>query len=366
MTSATFDLQPMSTGDILDRSVRLYRRHFLHILAIVSIPYLVIVPGWAMLGAGATTQSLLVAGPSPILIIGLVLFGLIYLWLTFVSMGALARSVSEHYLGGMPTLRAAYAPVLERGLSLIWAYCLVCLTAGGMIVVAGLLTAVAVVVVQQLPTMVGYLIAAVLAVGVIVAVVFAAGILWRSLLVPQVIVIEDVRGWAAVKRSSKLTRSCGWKATVIVIFGFVVSLLIGLLVGIPAGIVAALSQGWPTAILSKAVESLSQILSTPLMMIAFTLMYYDSRIRQEAFDLEMMAQNLGAMPDQAPAPVSQAIRATPPPVSTPAPAGLQARPANSPRPPRAFRACPKCGTHLPSIQLTCWKCGTRVPYQVSP
>ena len=35
MLSPTFDLQPMSTGDILDRTIRLYRRHFLHTLAIV-------------------------------------------------------------------------------------------------------------------------------------------------------------------------------------------------------------------------------------------------------------------------------------------------------------------------------------------
>ena len=37
---------------------------------------------------------------------------------------------------------------------------------------------------------------------------------------------------------------------------------------------------------------ISQILVTPLMTIAFSLMYYDERVRKEAFDIELMMKGL--------------------------------------------------------------------------
>jgi hypothetical protein len=99
-------------------------------------------------------------------------------------------------------------------------------------------------------------------------------------------------------------------------------------------------------------------------MIAFTLLYYDSRIRQEAFDLEMMAKNLGVS-----AGPSAASQISPSPRTTPSPSIAPTRPQSRPAPPpRAyggFKVCPNCGAQVPNVQPSCGKCGTRVPFGLS-
>lgn len=295
--------------------------------------------------------------------VGGALFGLAYVWLWFVSMGALARSVSEHYLGGTPTIWTAYSPVLRRSFSLIWVYVLIWLVGGAILGAGGGIFAGAMVIVNLLPTTAGYVMAAALGIAAVVVLAIAVGTFIRSILVTQVIVIEDVRGWAAVKRSWRLMRPCTGKAVVIFLFGIAVSFIISFLFNLPAGVVMALRPGSTTFILGKAWEGLGQILAAPLLMIAFTLLYYDSRIRQEAFDLEMMAQNLGV--SKGPATSSQTNAPPRPSISrSPSPAGPPTRPAGSlPRPIAAFKVCPKCGAQVPNIQPSCGKCGTRVPYR---
>ncbi len=343
----------MSTGDILDRTIRLYRRHFLHTLAIVSLPYILIIPIWALVGAGAWGQGRGAPWQNPAVVAMLVPFFLAYLWLHFVSMGALARSVSERFLGGTPTVWTVYSPILRRSLSLIWATILAGLAAGA-VFGAGVGIFVAAIVVFQFQTTVGYVIAAVLGIGAIVVIFVAVRIFFRSFLVTQVIVIEDVRGWGAFKRSWTLMRGSIRKAGMILLFGLVVGFVISLLFNVPAGMLMALKPGWSTMILRGLLDSIGKILSAPIVMIAFTLLYYDSRIRQEAFDLEMMAKNLGVSPG--PSQVSAPIRPTPPHSTAPA------------RPSRAYGAskvCPKCGAQVPNIQPSCGKCGTRVPFGLS-
>lgn len=364
MNTAPFDLQPMSTGDILDRSVRLYRRHFLHNLAIVCLPYFLIIPVWAVLGAGLGSRGRFVPFQSPALVTGLSFFFLAYLWFYFVSMGALARSVSERFLGGTPTVWGAYSPVLRRSLSLIWAYLLPSAAASAVLGLGAGIFVGAIVVFQQHATTVGYGVAAVMGIGAIVAIAFAVQIFFRSFLITQVLVIEDIRGVAAFKRSWKLMRAGGRKAGLILVFGFVVAFVISLLVNFPAGMMMALIPGWTSLVVSKVLESIGQILSAPFVMIAFTLLYYDSRIRLEAFDLEMMAQNLGVSEDPV-SPSESPTRPHPPPPLRPAPAAAQARPARPPRSFAAFKLCPSCGAQVPNIQPSCVKCGTRVPYRAA-
>ncbi len=363
MKPATLDLQPMSTGEILDRAVRLYRRHFLHTLAIVSLPYLLIIPASALLGASLVLRGRGMPWQNPVLLGGAFVFGLAYVWLWFVSTGALARSVSEHYLGGTPTLWMAYAPILRRSFSLIWACLLTLFLAGAVLSVGGAIFLGALTLVWQFPRAATYVLAAALGIAATVVLFLGIRILLRSFLITQVIVIEDVRGWAALKRSWKLLRPCGYKPWVILLFGIAVSFVVSFLFNFPAGIVAGMRLGRTAWVLSRVWEALGQILAAPFMMIAFTLLYYDCRIRQEAFDLEMMARNLAG--SAGPPAGSQARTAPRPSAPRPSPpAGLQARPVgNLPRPVGAFKVCPKCGSQVPNIRPNCGKCGTRVPYR---
>jgi hypothetical protein len=383
MATPMYDLQPMSIGDILDRTVRLYRQGFLHNFVIVALPYILFIPMAAVFGSsllgGRDPQMLFRPG-----VIGLLaLLGVGFVWLTFVSMGALARSVSERYLGETPTVAGSYGAVLRRTLSLIWAYLLAFLVWGGI----GILAALLIGAMMFMSPIAGVVSAVVI--GLIALVAFV-----RFLLITQVIVIEDIRGVAALQRSWSLMRGNFWRAVLIFVFAIVVSIVMSLVLSIPGGIVAGLIGGTVGAIISQVFSQLSQILLTPVFAIAITLLYYDSRIRNEAFDLEVMAQNLGVAtggPNLAPAeweagpppaegpvpppaaplhPLPVARQSSPPssgPAATSAarPPRPAAAPGAAPRPVGAFKTCPKCKAQVPAIKPNCPKCGTRVLYRAA-
>ena len=380
----------MSTGDILDRTIRLYRRHFLHNLGIVSIPFLAIFLVMLAFGSMAGSNPRALIRPSVIAI--LVAFGLVAAWLYFVSMGAMARSVSERYLGGTPTVWGAYAPVLRRGLSLIWAYFLAGLTWVGVAGVGAILVGL-----TSMVGPVGIALSGIVA-GVALVVMF-----FRMLLVTQVVVIEEVRGASAVARSWALMKGNFWRAVLIFLFSIVVGAVLSVILAFPGSILAGMIPGVVGTILGQVLSFLGQILILPVGTIAFTLLYYDSRIRHEAFDLEMMAQNLGVSQEaeRVPAPreaaravsspvgssTTQIIQPSPlrpapaPSVPTGPPAGHPSQPgpasvtspqvsagpapAGPPRPAPNVKVCPKCKAQFPPIRPNCPKCGTRVAYRSS-
>jgi hypothetical protein len=381
MAMPIFDLQPMSIGDILDRTIRLYRRGFLHNIAIVAIPYILLIPFTVLVGSSLhlTGNPRMLFRPG---VLGLgVIVVLAFIWLSFMSMGALARSVSERYLGEEPTVGGSYAAVLRRTLSLIWAYIL----AGFVWVGLGILMVMSFAFVMLL----GPIASAVA--GVLVAILFVVGFI-RLLLITQIIVIEDIRGVAALQRSWNLMRGNFWRTVLIFIFYVVVSIVLSVVLNLPGGVLAGLAGGSIGAIINQVFQWLSQILLTPVLAIAITLLYYDSRIRTEAFDLEVMAQNLGVpgggggsapepwevepsldeepLPPPAapprPAPVQHPPAPSVPPRPRPVPAAAPRRPAGAPAPrPSAspFKICPQCQTQVPAIKPNCPKCGARVPYR---
>jgi len=294
MAEPAFDLQPMSVGDLLDRAVRMYRRHLVHTLGIVILPYLAFVPAfsWLFLTIGERGSSSAERELSAIAAITLLFLGAVCFYLA--SMGALACSVSERYLGGRPTIRTVYGFVLQRSLALVWACLLTLAVAGGVFGVGFGLWAVGFNASRMYPTMWGYFFAAGLWILGIAVVVAGVCIFFRSLLITHVILIEDVRGWKALKRSWKLMRSSVWRAVLILVFGLVVGFIIGFLIEFPARIGFGWSPGRATVILRILSGQLGQILSVPFVGIAFTFLYYDTRIRREGFDLDMMAKNLGS------------------------------------------------------------------------
>lgn len=349
MARPVFDLRPMSTGDILDRTIRIYRRDFLHNLAIVAIPYLIVIPLALLFQSNQPTPGNPRAFLRPAILGPLAILGLAYAWLSFMSMGALARSVSERFLGESPTVSASYQAVLRRTLSLIWAYFLAFLVWGGLGVVAIL----SIVLAAALHPVVGVA-AAIAIVGV--GLVFFL----RFLLVTQVIVIENVRGRAALQRSWNLMRGNFWRGALIFLFMVVLGIIFGVVLGIPAGLLIGWIGGLGGRILEQVVNQLANILMMPIAGIAFTLVYYNSRIRNEGFDLEMMAQNLGVPA----APAAVASTGTPEPPLAQEPAPPPARPAPAPRAPTgSVKTCPQCGTQMPMIRPYCPKCQTRVPYR---
>jgi membrane-anchored glycerophosphoryl diester phosphodiesterase (GDPDase) len=114
----------------------------------------------------------------------------------------------------------------------------------------------------------------------------------RWLFAAPIVILERVGARAALRRSWQLVRGSTPR-----VLG--ITLLVGLITGILSAIVSAL-LGVVTQfgdenvrlILSQLASLIVAVLIQPISFIVVVLLYYDLRIRREAFDIEMLAANL--------------------------------------------------------------------------
>src|SRR6476646_1290796 len=112
-------LAPLGAGDLIDRAVRLYRRHLFVLIRTAAPPVIIAAAGWIVLGIAfrrvvntSNTDEvviyLLVAVVSTCVVVGGYLF-------TLVVMGGATRTLVAHLLNNEPvTARATYAAVRAR------------------------------------------------------------------------------------------------------------------------------------------------------------------------------------------------------------------------------------------------------------
>ncbi len=282
-------LRPMGIGDILDETFRLYRENFLLFLAtaaVLEVPAQIIntllslarpavttiVPGQGITPAqtsAATTGGLIgvVAGLITATTGGLigVVAGLITAFAGVFITAALAVVVSNRYLGRLTTVGEAYRATLNRLgpllVTTIWA--------GIRLVLLGF--------------------ACVVIIGIPFLIYFAVA--WS--LLPQVVMLENVdRG--ASGRSRELIRGYWWKTLGLYIVVAILAYLLVFVILVPvvAGIFAGAGVTG-TRLLTGLATLIFSLLVRPIQTVATTLLFYDLKIREEAFDLETMAQQAG-------------------------------------------------------------------------
>jgi hypothetical protein len=108
----------------------------------------------------------------------------------------------------------------------------------------------------------------------------------------QTVILERLSPLAAFRRSWRLTSGSFWR---IFLFYLVIVVVSGILSGI-LNEVAELIVGAAPAITQSSIQVLISgvidIFTSPFILILLTLVYYDIRIRREAFDIEMLAQSI--------------------------------------------------------------------------
>ena len=264
MTTA---LRPLSTGELLDRTFSLYRSHFGLFVGIFALPHLIV---FAYQCVGVALQS---PANSVANVLLTMMWGVGTLMLTVLASAAAQAAtvvaVSDVHLDRPASVGDSFSRVKGEILGVIGMSMLVGLGVG-----AGLI--------------------ALIVPGILLA------LMW-SLAVP-VKVLENKGATDAMSRSSDLTRGDRGRIFVVWLLFIVLSIGISMLIQLPIEVAAgvssakggmrAVSPGWQVA--SVAAAFVSQSLVGPLATIAFSLIYYDERVRKEAFDLQLMMTTIDA------------------------------------------------------------------------
>jgi hypothetical protein len=301
MTTPT--LRPLSTPELLDRTFSIYRSRFLLFAGIIAVPNLLtLVVNLARIAADPTAFSLQSAASlSPSYFLWTLVTVVVSLAVLAASMGATAIGVSHVYLDRPITVVDALSRVMRRVPRLVLMMLIVGVAVVGLPLVAVMITALLAAIAWPLaligvPLVIG---------GLIFAVVDA--LMW-SLAVP-VAAIEDKGILAAFARSTQLTRGDRLRILLVVFLFVVIIWVVQILITLPVGILAffyATTRGGtmgfipPWLQVFTVVSSLiAQCVVGPLMTIAFVVLYYDNRVRKEAFDLELMMADVDGPPRNA-------------------------------------------------------------------
>ncbi len=311
-------LRPFSLGELLDESFRLYRREFVVLLAIaalVLVPYAVIE---YLLQLPFQDRILRIqdaqlqqfqnpqpgadpfAGMTPMDFFGEILFasllplafGMLY-QIVFqpILQGALARAVSQRYLERAVSVGDSFGTALRRAPALIVAqlvpFSIGLLTFGAM---AGLFFGAVSTDTTFLPLLLlGFFVSGLL---VFVLTIFLTV---RFLFSSQAVVLEERGPIQAIKRSWRLTQDYFWRTLGYVI---VIGLLLAIVGAITGGVIQGVVQLFLATnlqlvlLISTVISAVVEVCVTPFGMIAYTLMYYDLRIRKEGFDLQQQTTDL--------------------------------------------------------------------------
>jgi len=291
-------LRPLGVGDVLDRTFTVYRSKPLVFIGLSAIWYLLLVLVFVVLAvvifAGALAAfSRQATTPSPdqiagaaVGIIGFVIVAVIVAILLFAAQSAaLVHAAARRYLAKDVAIGEAFKAGLAASPRLFIAGVLVFLAIFGVWAVLVIAAALA----NQ-----GILWALVVFAG-IVATAFL-GCSW--LVAPVVVVVEKMGPIAALGRAWRLSSGNRWRIFGIQVLLFILNLVLSLLIGgIFGGIAATSTQSGPAGQLGlSVVQSLVNLASTiiwaPVEWIAFTVLYYDLRVRKEAFDLQLAAEAL--------------------------------------------------------------------------
>ena len=274
------DLHPMELGEILDGALTIFRRHIgLFVKIGVAALWLPVALTIYIQLAGGTQQHIV------LFFIVQAIAGLAGLFLT----AAAIRVISDSYMGRPTELREA----LSLGMAKIWPLFLVGLGKG--IITVLLFSAIGIVAAIAIPSIASSGSGAGLVFALLVGLGgcwFIAFVLCGYAVTTPVVVLENLTGaFDAFGRSWDLTR--GFKRK---IFG--IAAVAFLIIYVPIMVIGGLGGYFrlTSPVIGQAIEVLSAalpILVYPLFSCILTLMYYDLRVRREAFDLQILGQQLG-------------------------------------------------------------------------
>jgi len=262
----TTSLRPMSLGELLDRSFFLYRKHLALFVGIIALPHLAVL-AFQLAGVAVRRGTMTTTFTATALVwsLGSVV---IYLGAVAASQGATVMAVSRVHLGNDTSISESFAGIKGRILYLA----LIMIGVGIGVGIGFILLIVP---------------------GIILALMWALTI--------PVAVLEDKGLRDSTSRSAELTKGSRGRIFMVYFLFLVLTYIVYILWEIPIfAAIGIFTRGqrpmttlpvW-TQIAFPVGTFLSQCLVGPLLTIALSLVYYDQRVRKEAFDLQLMMSTI--------------------------------------------------------------------------
>ena len=268
-------LRPLTTGELLDRTFSLYRRNFWLFVLIAAAP--VVCAGVALTAVfiGPFLMARSSEDPAVIAIVALLMVaaagigGILFIFALAMARGAMVIAVASAYFDKPARAIDCFRQMKSR----VWRVFGVEL---GTSLIIGL-------------AMMAFLVP-----GIIVATIWALAL--------PVCVLEDAGFSVALSRSSDLTGGKRWQVFLIYFLKMIMDYISFYIAYIPLivmiVIVASGNEDPPMWIfaLFLPLYGICQIVFLPFSTIAFSLVYYDARVRKEALDIELLMETQTATP----------------------------------------------------------------------
>lgn len=284
-----FELRPLSLGEVLDRTFAVYRSRF-WLFAGLSAIYGAMNTAAAALQATIQHQALVHMGPSPAQIAAsgsTVLILLLALPVGAVAQAAILHAVSEVYLGGTTTVGASLRAVIGRWYR--WIGVVLWQVWSAVWVIA--LVAVPVVSIFAFELSSIYWLAVLLIfLAVVGGFTYGAIAYLRNSLALPAAVIEQSGVRTSMKRSKVLTRGTKGRIFVVGLVVYAMNMVAGV-VEMPLAFLIVRTPLEPHIVehaITLLVGFLAATVVLPVGAIGITLIYFDQRVRQEAFDLQVL------------------------------------------------------------------------------
>lgn len=291
-------LRPLGVGDIVDRVFALYRSRPLLFLAVATVPYLVLfllITGVAVVFAatfgaflGPLTQ--VVSQPTSdvsFAALGAAVGGVLVLVSVIViaavvilsaQSAALIAATSALYLRRPVTAGDVFGEGLRAAPRVIGASIIVFLL---LIALWAALAIVMVVANQGLAT----------ALGILFGFVATAYIFASTLVAPVVATLEHAGPLTAIRRSFRLSAGNRWRIIGVQLLLLILNAVIGaLLSAIFLG--SFINDLTVRTVVQQVANLITNVAWAPVQWGTFAILYYDLRVRHEAFDLQLAAESL--------------------------------------------------------------------------
>jgi len=322
----TPELRPLSLGELLDRTFGYYRQHFWLFMGIMALPQVLnvalalalqMVQPTPVSPTPSADPAMVLKQLGPTLVASflfLIVFLVASLLIYAVALGATTHALSEVHLGRTASVSSAYQSLrgkIWRLFGLVFLFIFIAvgvyvLVSGATILLGGIVGIGLGIVMGRGPLLV-FVLTGLVILLLLAGVTLGAVFLLRYAVAVPALVLEDIGIGQAMKRSASLTKGYRGQVFMIGTLMYVITLVVAVVFQAPF-FVASVLLGFkllmplwlriPYAITAGA----GGALAGPFLMIALALAYYDTRVRKEGFDLQLMMAALdGTSPGGAPA-----------------------------------------------------------------